>query len=398
MELLSPAGNLEKLKYVYAYGADAAYIGIKNFSLRARSDNFTFDGYRKLITLKGQKRLYGALNIYFHNDDLKKLEENLGPISRYPFDALIISDLGALEILKKAFPTASFHLSTQANCLNYNAAAAYRDMGFSRIIAGRETSLKDIEKIKTKVSNLEIEVFAHGAMCLAYSGRCFLSAYMADRGANSGDCSHSCRWRYRALLEEEKRPGEYFPLIEGDNFTTILSSKDLCMIDHMRDLKNAGVDSVKIEGRMKSIYYAAIITRAYRKTIDNLNGEDIENLKDYQEEIYKVSRREFSTGFFFGKEKISIPTEKSYLRRYMFIGIILDQTAEGFWRLEVKNQIRVNTEIEYIGPSTLYIKDGSFELFDENMRRIEKIDHGKVAYLKSDKEISEGYLIRQKID
>jgi U32 family peptidase len=393
MELVSPAGNLEKLKYAYLFGADAAYIGIKNFSLRTRADNLESDQSDIIKKIKGTKKLYGALNIFFHDSDIRNLEKEIDYISGYPFDALIISDIGILNIIRKRLPDMELHLSTQANCTNAEAAKLYRDLGFSRIIPARELSLKEIENIKNKV-NIEIEVFVHGAICLAYSGRCFLSRYMTGRSANKGDCAHSCRWYYK-ILEEEKRPGEYFPIIEGENFTTVLSSKDLCLIDHLDKLKNSGIDSLKIEGRMKSIYYTAITARAYRKALDNLDGEDIPDLEKYKEELYKVSHREFSTGFFFDNEDIQHPNMESYFRKFMFLGIIENKVAFNTYSLTVKNQIRTGEEIEYIGYDILYMKDSSFRLLDENKKQIPKTDHGKTAYIVTDKPVKPGYIIRQ---
>ncbi len=220
MELLAPAGNLEKLYYAYAYGADAAYIGLSNFSLRARAENFHEDQWRSIAEVKGDKKLFGAVNIYFHNGDLTKLADSYEYIEQYPLDAFIVSDLGAAAMLKERFPSVALHLSTQANCLNAAAAKVYHAMGFSRVVLGRETSLDEIKAIKDAVPELEIEAFVHGAMCIAYSGRCFLSRYLSDRSANQGDCAHSCRWDYRVhsldlALEEKQRPGEYFPIYEG---------------------------------------------------------------------------------------------------------------------------------------------------------------------------------------
>jgi len=294
MELLAPAGNIEKLKYAYQYGADAAYIGIKNFSLRAKADNFGRNEVEYIKEIKGDKKLYCALNIFFHNEDIRKLEEQIEQFADYPFDAFIISDLGILNLLKKRFPEREMHLSTQANCVNGEAAKIYRDLGFSRLILGRETPLKDIYEIKKAVPEIELETFVHDAMCMSYSGRCFLSAMMTDRSANQGSCAHSCRWSYK-VLEEKERPGEYYPIEEGENYTTIMSSKDLCMIDHIQELKDAGIDSLKIEGRMKSIYYAAVITRAYRKMIDCKNGIVVPDLEGFREEIFKVSHRELNS-------------------------------------------------------------------------------------------------------
>ena len=395
MELLSPAGNIEKLYYAYEYGADAAYIGIKNFSLRAKADNFSADEYEAIRRVKGNKKLYTALNIYFHDSDIETLEKESDYIHQYPLDGFIVSDIGILGFLKKNFPDKELHLSTQANCVNTEAAKMYRDMGIKRIVLGRELSLKEIEAIKNNVPGLEIEVFAHGAMCLAYSGRCFLSKYLADRSANQGDCAHSCRWQYR-VLEESERPGEYFPVVQGENFTSILSSKDLCMIDHLKELKDAGVDSIKIEGRMKSIYYTAVITRAYRKQLDYIDGISKEDPQPYVDEIFNVSHREFSTGFYYGKDDIEMPTFKSYMSEAQFLGSIEEQVGKGLYRLDVKNQILASDSIEYIGPDLLFMKDEGFTLLDEDMQTVPKTDHGKIAYIKTDKKLKKGYIIRKK--
>ena len=395
MELLSPAGNIEKLYYAYEYGADAAYIGIKNFSLRAKADNFSADEYEDIRRVKGNKKLYTALNIYFHDSDIETLEKESDYIHQYPLDGFIVSDIGILGFLKKNFPDKEIHLSTQANCVNTEAAKMYRDMGIKRIVLGRELSLKEIEAIKNNVPDLEIEVFAHGAMCLAYSGRCFLSKYLADRSANQGDCAHSCRWQYR-VLEESERPGEYFPVVQGENFTSILSSKDLCMIGHLKELKDAGVDSIKIEGRMKSIYYTAVITRAYRKQLDFMEGLSKEDPKPYVDEIFKVSHREFSTGFYYGKDDIEMPTFKSYMSEAQFLGSVEESAGEGIYRLDVKNQILASDSIEYIGPDLLYLADEGFTLLDEEMNSVPKTDHGKIAYIKTDKKLKKGYIIRKK--
>ena len=395
MELLSPAGNIEKLYYAYEYGADAAYIGIKNFSLRAKADNFSADEYEAIRRVKGNKKLYTALNIYFHDSDIETLEKESDYIHQYPLDGFIVSDIGILGFLKKNFPDKEIHLSTQANCVNTEAAKMYHDMGIKRIVLGRELSLKEIEAVKNNVPGLEIEVFAHGAMCLAYSGRCFLSKYLADRSANQGDCAHSCRWQYR-VLEESERPGEYFPVVQGENFTSILSSKDLCMIGHLKELKDAGVDSIKIEGRMKSIYYTAVITRAYRKQLDYIEGLTKEDPQPYVDEIFKVSHREFSTGFYYGKDEIEMPTFKSYMSEAQFLGSVEEQAGEGIYRLDVKNQILASDPIEYIGPDLLYLKDEGFTLLDEDMQSVPKTDHGKIAYIKTDKKLKKGYIIRKK--
>jgi len=398
MELLSPAGNLEKLTYAYQYGADAVYIGIRSFSLRARADNFSSEEWSEIRKIKGSRKLYGAMNIFFHNSTLDELEAHIDYIARYPFDAFIVSDLGAYSLLRRHFPEKRFHLSTQANSINRESAKMYRDMGFSRIVLGRETSLDEIAGIKAAVPGLELEAFVHGAMCLAYSGRCFLSSYLADRSANEGDCTHSCRWNYR-VLEEKERPGEYFPVIQGEDFTTILSSRDLCMFDHLDQLQAAGVDSIKIEGRMKSLYYTAVVTRSYRKAIDQLGKTGSrEDLAPYAEELSKTSHREFSTGFYFGRRDADKTTKISYLRKYVFNGTVGAALPDGRYILNVKNQIRGTDTIEIIGPDILYITDNDFVLFDENDQPVEKADHGKYCTIRSSVTVKPGYIIRTAVE
>ena len=322
MELLSPAGNVEKLKYAYFYGADASYIGLKNFSLRVKADNFYQDGYKKVIELKEKfpgKKLHCALNISFHNHEIDRLIENIPYFKQYPIDAFIIQDLGIVPIIQKNFPDAQLHLSTQASCMNREAVKMYKSLGFSRVVMGREASLKEIAEIKDAVPDMEIECFIHGAMCIAYAGRCLMSSYLTGRSAQEGFCSHTCRWDYDVLtakkiaesgelvLREHKRPDEYFPIYEGNDFTAVLSSKDLCMIDHLKELKEAGVDSLKIEGRMKSVYYVALITRAYRKALDALEGKITQDeASPFVDELYKASHRPFTTAFYFNKSDADV--------------------------------------------------------------------------------------------
>lgn len=321
MELLSPAGNVEKLSYAYAYGADAAYIGLKKFSLRIKADNFYEDEYKKVIELKKQypqKRLHCALNISFHDYDIDNLKNNIDYFKLYPIDAFIVQDIGIVPLLQKNFPNTELHLSTQASCVNSEAVKMYKSIGFKRIVLGREVSLDEIKRIKDSNPDMQIETFVHGAMCIAYAGRCLMSAYLTGRSAQSGFCSHTCRWEYdvlskpngakqlaesgNLLLREHQRPDEYFPVFEGEDFTAILSSKDLRMIEHLDDMKKAGIDSLKIEGRMKSVYYVAMVTRAYRKALDALDGKiSTTEAKPYIDELENVSHRENTTGFFYNK-------------------------------------------------------------------------------------------------
>ena len=394
MELLSPAGNIEKLKYAYLYGADAAYIGIRRFSLRQKADNFHEEEHLELGRIKGDRKLFGAMNIFFHQADMDTLRENLDYLALYPLDAFIVTDLGAASVLKNRFPHIPLHLSTQANCLNAESVRIYKDLGFSRVILGREAPLDEIKRIKDSLPEMEIEVFVHGAMCLAYSGRCFLSRYMADRSANQGNCSHSCRWNYR-VLEEAERPGEYYPVELGEDFTTILSSKDLCMIDHLGALKEAGVDSLKIEGRMKSLYYTALVTRAYRKAVDVLEGVPEDDLSSYREELFKVSHREFSTGFYFGKEEIEEPTTKTYERSHLFLGTIGEETSPGIYEIDVKNKIYTDQKIEIIGPDLLYHTLDEYVIKNSEGLSVVEADHGKEYTMESSFPLKPGYILRR---
>jgi putative protease len=337
------------------------------------------------------------MNIYFHKDDITRLESELDYIAEYPFDAFIVSDLGIVSLLRRRFPQVRMHLSTQANCTNAEAARMYRDMGFSRIILGREVGLDEIADIKAKNPGLELEAFVHGAMCLAYSGRCFLSAWMADRSGNHGECAHACRWDYR-VLEESERPGEFFPVYEGGNFTTILSSRDLCMIDHLGELKSAGVDSVKIEGRMKSLYYTAVVTRAYRKHLDALDGKlavSANDLAAYRADLFQVSHREYCTGFYFGRDEVEHPTEIDYQMNHVFLGIIGKQVSDGVYELDIRNQIAVVMAIQYIGPDEPFMLDLNFTLLDESGTSIQKADHEYTIRIKPSVRVQPGYIIRR---
>ncbi len=416
MELLSPAGNLEKLKTVYRFGADAAYIGINHFSLRHKADNFSEKDIAELLQVKGDKKLFGAFNIYFKNNNLRMLETEIDLIKQFPLDAFIISDIGAIPFFQKHFPNAELHLSTQANCINTEAAKLYYQMGFKRVILGREASLEDIKEMKQAIPELEIETFIHGAMCLAYSGRCFLSRYMTGRSANQGDCAHTCRWKYdlkapvsmqdacnsgQLVLEEELRPNEYFPIYENEAGTTILSSRDLCLIDHLQPLVDAGIDSFKIEGRMKSLYYAAVITRAYRKALDAIKGIDVPNLSEYREEIFKVSHREFTTGFFFDDQSVHQTTDISYLRQHIFVGDVIQvrpqENNEYLVQISLKNQLNQNDTIEMISPDILYKELSHWRLLDGNFNPIPKSDHGKETWIQTTEKMEPGFLIRRPI-
>ncbi len=383
MELVAPAGNLDKLFYAYTYGADAAYIGLKRFSLRVKADNFYGNEYERIVGLKKEhpgKKLFCALNISFHNRDIDHFLAELDYFRSYPIDSFIIQDIGMVPIIRKHFPEAALHLSTQANCINREAVKMYRDLGFKRVVLGREASLNEIREIKDAVPEMELEVFAHGAMCIAYSGRCLMSAYLTGRSANGGFCSHSCRWEYgvRAnlpqsgalALEEKERPGEYFPVFEGEDFTAVLSSKDLCMIDHLDDMKKAGVDSLKIEGRMKSIYYVALVTRAYRKALDALEGRiTSEAAEPFVRELYNASHREFGTGFFYSREdadKTTVGASDSPYELSATLGNRLSETRERLvFTRAAETAARRKAETEALHPAARAAREADYAAHPE---------------------------------
>jgi len=381
MELLSPAGNVEKLSYAYAYGADAAYIGLKKFSLRVKADNFYEDEYKKVIDLKNKypgKRLHCALNISFHDEEIDALKANLDYFKQYPIDAFIVQDIGIVPLLQKEFPAAELHLSTQASCVNSEAVKMYKNIGFKRIVLGREISIDQIRRIKDSVPDMELETFVHGAMCIAYAGRCLMSAYLTGRSAQSGFCSHTCRWEYdvandqnkiisaeeakkiaesgHLLLQERQRPGEFFPVYEGDGFTAVLSSKDIRMIEHLGDLRDAGIDSLKIEGRMKSVYYVAMVTRAYRKALDALEGKITqEEAEPFIAELDNVSHRESTTGFYYNKadaDKTTIGASDSKYQLTAEVGDeITGKTFDDLYELGQKNYRDFTEKLDAMHPS-----------------------------------------------
>ncbi|HWP68361.1 MAG TPA: peptidase U32 family protein [Rectinemataceae bacterium] len=433
MELLAPAGSAEKLRYAYRYGADAAYIGLPLFSLRAQAENIDdadslapekIGAIKKAFSaggpaglpIHGGRKLYCAANIYFHDDDLSALEKALPRIAEYPFDAFIVSDLGTYDILRRRFPEADFHLSTQANATNWRAAKLYRDMGFSRIVPGRELSLDEIKTIKDHVPELEVEAFVHGAMCMSYSGRCFISSWLAGRSANKGDCTHSCRWHYKIYLEEEKRPGQMIPVESGDTshggYNLLMSSRDLCMIDHIDQLAEAGVDSIKIEGRMKSLYYVALVARAYRYALDNPGKEN-----PFREDLFAISHREYDTGFFFGREGMDLSATKSYKQAGLFAGSVeamptlsdsqgspvdIEALFTRFqtpgWStpvyIDMKNTISAAEAMEAIAPDAkaIRLQPGEFRFFDGEGNSSEKIRHRKAWFLQVREEKLEDFV------
>ncbi|WP_318722162.1 U32 family peptidase [Treponema sp.] len=397
IELLSPAGNVEKLYYAYAYGADAAYIGLKRFSLRVKADNFYEDEYKKVIELKNKfpgKKLHCALNIAFHNNDIDNFLRDLDYFKQYPIDAFIVQDLGIVPIIQKNFPNAALHLSTQASCINREAVKMYKSLGFSRVVLGREASLKEIRQIKDAVPDMELEAFVHGAMCIAYSGRCLMSALLTGRSAQSGFCSHTCRWEFdlkgtpkvdgageavlsshdakqiaesgQLVLEERSRRGEYFPVYEGDDFTEILSSKDIRMIEHLKDMKDAGLDSLKIEGRMKSTYYVALVTRAYRKALDAMEGKISDSdASPFIAELENVSHRESTTGFYYSRADADKTTQGASDSAYDLAATIGNElsceSARAVLDRAAKTQKSIDDELNSMHPKAREARERDLE-------------------------------------
>lgn len=378
-ELLAPAGNMEKLKFAVLYGADAVYLGGKNFGLRAFAGNFEPDEIQEGVEFahKHGVKVYVTVNIFPHNQDLVGLPQYLKELQKRGVDAIICSDPGVIKIAKETVPGMPIHLSTQANNVNWASAQFWKEQGIERIVVARELSLEEIKEIKNKVS-VEIEAFIHGAMCISYSGRCLLSNYMADRDANRGECAQACRWNY--YLVEEKRPGKYFPVVEDDRGTYVFNSQDLCLFEKMPLLIEAGIDSFKIEGRMKSSYYVATVVRAYRKIIDyhfSPSKTDFD-FTYWRNELEKVSHRPYTTGFYFGKPGDSGTTLASsgYIRPYDFIGVVLDYDENsGMATIEQRNHFQVGERIEFFGPQGNDFIQEIKEIIDEEGHSIEAAPH-----------------------
>ncbi|MBF1167773.1 MAG: U32 family peptidase, partial [[Eubacterium] sulci] len=370
IELLAPAGDLEKLKIAIEYGADAVYFGGQMFSLRAGAGGFTKEDMVEGLEFAHErgKKCYMTLNIFAHNEDIKPLIEYLHSIKELPIDAFLISDPGIMALIKDIIPNAEIHLSTQANMTNYATANFWYNMGLKRLVLARELSLAEIEELMKNIpGDLEIEAFVHGAMCISYSGRCLLSNFMADRDSNRGRCAHPCRWKY--ALQEEKRPGEYYPIEEDERGTYIMNSKDLCMIEHIEDLAKSNIASAKIEGRNKSIFYLAIVIGAYRRAIDAYYEGRYDDAEKEQclIELSKASHREFTTGFYYEKadEEAQNYKSSSYVREYSFVGMIKGYDEETSMAIvEQRNKMLIGDTVEIFGPDCRAFDQIITEMYD----------------------------------
>lgn len=405
IELLAPAGDLEKLKIAVTYGADAVYMGGYMFSLRAGAGNFDIEDLKEGVSFAHSRgcRCYLTVNIYAHNEDINPLHEYIESIKNIPIDAFLVSDPGVMNIIKEHIPNAELHLSTQANMTNYSTANFWYNLGVKRLVMARELSLNEIIDLRKNIPcDMELETFIHGAMCISYSGRCLLSNFMTGRDANRGACAHPCRYKYNIV--EEKRPGEYYPIEEDDRGTYIMNSKDLCMIRHIKELIESGVNSAKIEGRNKSLYYVATVVHAYRQAIDAYY-RDPENYsfdESLYEELCKASHREFTTGFFFGKanDKDQNYITSSYIKDYSFIGIVKDyEESTGYALVEQRNKMVVGDNIEIFGPDIGYYTQTLKEIRDAStMEILEMAPHPKqMLKIKMDKPVKENYILRKKV-
>ena len=405
VELLAPAGDLEKFKTAIQYGADAVYLAGDKLGLRTASKNFSLDDIKEATKLAHDldKKVYLTLNVISHNKDLEGVDEYIQSLDEAGVDAFIVSDPGIFQKVKTLAPSKEIHISTQANITNTATVEFWKSLGADRVILARELSLEEIKEIKDEVKDsIMIEAFVHGAMCMSYSGRCLLSNFMTGRSANMGDCAHPCRYKY--YLMEETRPGEYYPITEDEKGSYIMNSKDLCMINCIPELIEAGVDSFKIEGRVKSEYYVATVINQYRRAIDDYY-EDIEKYKYnrdnniYLEEIMKVSHRDFTTAFFFGDVKEASLTydNSSYIRLYDFIARVLDYDEDKkLMKVQERNKFSIGDEVEIFGPK-FYDKFTINKIYDENMNEVDNINTPmKEAYIPYDKKVEYNYMIRRK--
>ena len=349
IELLAPAGDMERLRMSLAYGADAVYLAGTDFGMRSFAGNFTPEELKQAVALCHSRgvAVHVTCNTMPRNGEIARMPEWLSYLQELGVDAAILADVGVLSLLKKHAPKLKAHISTQASVSNYQAAAAWHELGASRVILARELSLDEIREIRAKTPReLEIEAFVHGAMCVSYSGRCLLSNYMTGRDANRGACAQPCRYQY--ALVEEKRPGEYFPIGEDEGGAYILNSRDMCMIDHIPELIDAGLDSLKIEGRAKSAYYAAVVTGAYRHAIDAaLAGQPLDPV--WRDEVEKVSHRPYSTGFYFG-EPGQHTSHSRYVRDWQIMAVVTSCAPDGTALCELRNKLSAGDELELVGP------------------------------------------------
>ncbi len=384
-ELLAPAGNMEKGKMAFLYGADAVYLGGKMFGLRAFADNFSLEEIEEITEFAHNlgRKVYVTVNIFAHNNDIYKLPQYLSDLEMVGADALIVSDLGVFTIARRIVPYMPLHVSTQANITNYEAVLAWKKMGAKRVVLARELSFKEIKEIVIK-TDTELEAFVHGAMCISYSGRCLLSNYLAGRDSNRGACVQACRWEY--TLMEKTRPDKFFDIAEDNRGTYIMNSGDLCLIDYIPQLISAGVSSFKIEGRMKSIHYVATVVSVYRKAIDIFISGGEKDSKVWHEELEKVSHRPYTTAFFLGKPDSEAQTynTSSYERTYDFVGIVIgyDEKLKRAY-FEQRNHVAEGEVLEVLMPDGRICEMNIKNMQDEGGNPISYAPHAQMKFSSS---------------
>ncbi|MBR6890700.1 MAG: U32 family peptidase [Clostridia bacterium] len=400
LELLSPAGDMACLEAALRFGADAVYVGGPRLQLRAGTAGFSMDELARAARAAHAlgKRLYVAVNAFPTNREIDALGDYAQALQAAGADAAIVADLGAVATMRRCAPGLPVHISTQANCLNYAAARAYHDMGASRVVLAREMTLNEIAELRQKTPPaLELEAFIHGAMCMAWSGRCMISAYLTGRSANRGACAQSCRWKYR--LEEEKRPGEYFPVEEDAGGMTILSSFDLNCIDFLDRIIDAGVISFKIEGRMKTPYYVATVTNAYRRRLDGILSGDESMLPALRRELDAVSHRAYASGFYFGEMKRHAPEDGHYLQDCQFVGTVLQRLPGGRVRVELRNRFAAGANLEVLSPHTLGLSFTARNLTDPDGTPLESASVPMSLYdLDAPEAVEPGDMLRLRLD
>ncbi|MCR5175855.1 MAG: U32 family peptidase [Anaerovibrio sp.] len=401
-ELLAPAGNMEKLKMALIYGADAVYLGGKAFGLRAYGGNFSNDELKEALDFAHSmgKKVYVTVNIYPHNSDMEKLPEYLTYLNDIKVDALLIADLGVFTLARKYAPDVELHISTQANNTNWVSVNTWADMGAARVVLARELSLEEIKAIREK-SEVELEMFVHGAMCISYSGRCLMSNYMTGRDSNRGSCAQPCRWKYS--LMEEKRPGQFFPVEEDDRGTYIFNSKDMCLLPYLDDVIASGVNSLKIEGRMKSVHYVASVVKAYRQAIDSYfeSPEDFTVKDEWREELEKVSHRAYTTGFYYNRptEKDQIYGNSSYEQTSDFVGLVLDYDEDtGYAMVEQRNNMKKGQEIEIFQPELPGFRMVLQEMYNDEGEAIDVAPHPQqIVRMKMSQPVEKYAILRRDI-
>lgn len=402
IELLAPAGNIAKSKYALAFGADALYLGIPDFSLRVRINEITKNDINKIIkyTRAQNKKVYITLNIYARNKHLKTMPAHLRQLNKIKPDGIIISDPGILELTKKYCSKIPIHLSVQANCTNWQAVKFWLRQGVKRIILARELSLPEITEIHKRVPRMELECFVHGAICMSYSGRCLLSSYLTGRDANLGDCAQPCRWQYKYFLEEQQRKNEFFPIEEDRNGTYILNSKDLCLIKYLGDLKKAGVSSFKIEGRAKSVFYVATVCKIYREAMDLKSSKNKkEKLNRLYAELQTLTHRDYTAGFLLGSDEVKQKYDAAHkISNYQFVGEVIQKAKNGVY-LKIHNAIFTGDTIEFIQPNAKNIKLKLSAFFDQDKKKIAEAHggQGKTIFIKTKKDIEKMSVVRKKI-